>query len=199
MLRAERDTIPAGPWWRSPASSGRSEFARSPTTALRATYGQLARVERVAGNRSLAREVRTGLTVSSNRVVLIPVGYGADCRSLPWRSSAAWIPPGEPSLLIARPRSRSQWIKGIPTFDVSAFHEPYPHAAFLKYEVPDATKGEWLSVAEYWELLERLPIDGPEVLRDLRLGKVRVWIAADSTRAQRFPANAILSAITPKG
>ena len=81
-----------------------------------------------------------------------------------------------------------------------ALHEPYPHAELLKYDVPRASKGLWLSVAEYWELLERLPATIPRgVLREVRLRQVRAWIAADPSRAERFPANVILSAIAPEG
>jgi hypothetical protein len=84
----------------------------------------------------------------------------------------------------------------MPTFDLSYGLEPYPHANGLKTEASGASSPpQWLSVAEYWELLNLVspqggaPTDSAAVMESLR-----GWVRADSVRARRFPANVILRA-----
>ena len=195
-LTAERDTVYTGRWWLSPVSRGWREL-RWPKIAAFPVFGQVVRVDDIAGGSGAVTALRAGLQKSRGRAVLVPLGIGADCAMLPWLDrSAAWIPARVPSVAIAVPRAPMYWVDGMPTFDVFAPDEPYPHSKGSAYDTPREAKAPWLPVGEYWELLNRVPpptLTGRE--RDAALASLRAWVASRPGIADRFPANAMLRAL----
>ena len=190
-LTAERDTVYAGRWWLHPESRRWFEF-RSPSTALTRVYGQAVRVDDIAGSSGAMAALRAGLAKSGGRAVVVVIGWAPCGDAMPWHKSAQWMPSRQPFLLIAHARDREQWIDGKPTFDVVGWEDPYP----LNARRDDATrgaKGPVLSIAEYWDLLNRVPprsLTGRE--REIALARLRAWVASQPSMADRFPANLIL-------
>lgn len=86
-------------------------------------WGQEVRIERIAG--SGARVIEPGEVV-----VVVPWGYGTDCRPERWWGSGRFAEPGKTGLYRIALRERELWVDGRPTFDAKyANFEPYPHAS----------------------------------------------------------------------
>ncbi len=151
VVTTAADTVEAGAGDVSFEVSAEADEQRNPRTV----YGQVADVERIGG--AAAR----GLDPSVRRVVLVPWGYGADCRTTIWMSSARWVEPGTRGLFTAALRDRAHWAGGLPTFDIfTPYSEPYPQNA-------DSNRGgeaadSLLSIEDYASLLETLPVLGDD-------------------------------------
>ena len=157
-------------------------------------WGQLVEVERIGGYGAEA-------ILSTNRrpvVVLVPWGYGPDCRIMRWTSGVRWwCPVGQRGLVWARLRARADWMGDLPTLDVlRAQHQPYPHGPSIRYDrlFPRGDPSSILQVDQLWALYETLP-----TLQELRadtvnaLGRLRAWQQAHPEQARLFPATRILT------
>ncbi len=103
------------------AGDGGVEYRLERGDRARAVYGQVVRVDRVGG--ADAAQLPPG----TDRVVLVPWGYDAGCRTTLWSASARWAEPGERGLFTASLRPRERWVEGIPTFDeFVVYTSPYP-------------------------------------------------------------------------
>ncbi len=155
---AEGDTVQAGRGDVRAASDHRG------TPAAGAVWGQVVRVERLGG---LAAGRLPGGT---DRVVLVPWSYGADCRTMDWVGSARWAPVGTRGLYTASLRDRAHWVGGVPTLDVfTPGDDPFPDG----YEPWMGGNGDLLTVDELFELMEILPVAGT-------LEKPTSWVASAS-------------------
>ncbi|HWK88702.1 MAG TPA: hypothetical protein VNP72_01855, partial [Longimicrobium sp.] len=116
IATATADTLPAGAG-HVEYGPDRSERNAPPRGGI---YGQVVRVERLGGEAA-------GIPAGADRVVLVPWGYDAGCRTTRWHGSAAWIEPGLRGLVWAGLREREQWVDGVPTLDVhNTYQLPYP-------------------------------------------------------------------------
>jgi hypothetical protein len=152
--------------------------------------GWVVRVEQSSGSEAME------FTRGAAEVILVPWGYGADCRPLHWREDDAWLDAEQRGVISAYVRPGSAMIDGRPILDVFlAWHQPYPGGTFLAHEfrrsgAPDA---EWLKVEEYWSLIQALPTE--EQVRTAPYeskASLRLWAQTHSNLVQRFPANLIL-------
>lgn len=168
---AAADTVLAG--------AGGVEYGREPDDEGGPIRGQVVRVERVGGT-DLAE-----LPPGTDRVVLVPWGYGADCRTTRWTQSAHWVEPGVRGLFWAGLRPRDQWVDGLPTLDVrQPYQLPYPQGA--DWMEPDSL----MSMEQTFELLGLLPLwdelrANPEAAHQPLLR----WARANPELARRFPAS----------
>lgn len=171
---ATADTLAAG-------AAGR-EYGLEPGEVDGPVYGQVVRVERVGGTDAAA------LPPGTDRVLLVPWGYGADCRTTRYAGSAVWAEAGERGLFWAGLRSREQWVDGLPTLDVGQPYQlPYPQRA-------DADRGEALmSIDQAFDLIELLPLwDEFEADPDAAHQPLLRWARANPELARRFPASLVV-------
>lgn len=170
IATTEADTLLAGP------GSIRYELERGDRGGP--IYGQVVRVERIAG----AGQLPAG----TDRVVLVPWSYDESCRRTRWGASARWVRPGERGLFWASLRPREQWADGVPTFDVmEPFQTPFPQ----KGDVGDAL----LTVEQAFELLQLLPLRR-EIEADAAraMAPLMEWARAHPDLACRYPATEVL-------
>jgi hypothetical protein len=80
-------------------------------------------------------------------------------------------------------------------YDVLGWHQPYPVGDFIKYWPRTAQAGsEWLSVEEFYHLLQVLPTENAFQLDpDSSFQGVLAWVEASAGRSEAFPVRAILS------
>ncbi|HEX8274991.1 MAG TPA: hypothetical protein VF615_20315 [Longimicrobiaceae bacterium] len=183
VATARADTVAAGPGSvRDEVGSGRTGPARG-----RAVYGQVVEVERVGG--MTASEVGR----SAKRAVLVPWGYGDDCRPAPWPESARWVEPGERGLFIAMLRDRAHWAGGLPTFDVYLPDaNPFPQRPGR--EGSGVPADSLMSADDYFALMEILPT--PERVKASAADAFRPlerWAERHPAPARRFPARDLLA------
>lgn len=131
-----------------------------------------------------------------SEAILVPWGYGADCRPLPWQKDKDWLEPGRRSVFSAYLRPQSQWVNGLPVFDVFlAWHQPYPTGEFLQYEVRRSAPRDapWLTADEYWSLIQALPTSS-ESANDPERAKeaLQRWAQSHPALVGHFPASVIL-------
>lgn len=188
--RAQPETVRVGP------SGARTEPALGNlggSTTIPA-FGQVVRVERVAGNDSTALE-RTFTRLASRDVVVVPWDYDPACAPLPWRQGALWVRDTSVGFYRVRTRPESLWVGGRPVAD--AFHaayEPYPHGRHQ--EAGSRVAGgrrPWLTPDEYFDLVAVLPT-GSRLARD-RIGAARAlddWEHRHPELVGRYPATEML-------
>ena len=115
---------------------------------------------------------------SATRVVIVPWDYAADCRPMPYSGSAAWRPSGTKGLYTAELRDRSDWVRGVPTYDVHMPRlEPYVRPGGVGSRMP-------LSPEELFVVAKQLPTsydDATGLLRFLQ------WARENPTIATRDP------------
>jgi hypothetical protein len=127
--------------------------------------------------------------------VVVPYGYGSDCRPIVWEGGNLWIDTTNAGLFWAQLRSEDEWIDGSPVLDARlAYHLPYPSGWFPRYrgdtDAPD------LTIEELWSLLEVLPgTDLFEANIDVALRPLEAWKQAHPDLLSRFPAAEIILAI----
>lgn len=167
---ATADTLPAG-------AAGR-RYELEPGTADGPVYGQVVRVERLGG------AAAASLPSGTDRVVLVPWGYGANCRTTRWAESAVWADVGERALVWASLRPREAWVQGVPTLDVTEPYQlPYPQRAYA-----DDDEG-LLSIDQAFELLSVLPLwDEFEADFVTAHQPLLAWARANPELARRPPA-----------
>lgn len=162
------------------AGAAGMEYVRGPEVQEGPVYGQVVRVERLGGTQALPP--------GTDRVVLVPWGYGGDCRPRRYNRSAVWAQPGQRGLFWAGLRPREQWVDGLPTLDVTQpFHLPYPHRVY-------ADDGEGvMSVDQAFDLIELLPLwDELQADAEAALQPVLRWGRENPELARRFPASFVL-------
>ncbi|MEJ2539508.1 MAG: hypothetical protein P8188_05995 [Gemmatimonadota bacterium] len=143
----------------------------------RRIYGQVFEVQRYMDPTPGLRE--------HERVAVVPWDYGPGCRPVPWSRSAVWVTEMERGLLRGTLREESEWVGGMPTYDVWTPEfgwytgRPFREFGRTPEEVDDA-----LSVDELFELYALLPT-WPEI-------QARGWDAAS-------PAVAWMKDRTPDG
>lgn len=125
--------------------------------------------------------------------VAVPWTVGCGCAEEGW-DQPDWVPPGDTVVfLLSATRKRVPW-DGPPVFDVLGWHQPYPSGDFIPYwrwgrEGPE----EWLSVTEFFHLLEVLPTEVAFRLdREVSLRAVESWMEANPGREDAFPIPSIL-------
>jgi hypothetical protein len=172
---ATADTLPAG--------AAGMEYELGPEAEDGPIYGQVVRVERLGGADAAS------LPPGTDRLVLVPWGYGPDCRTTRWSASAHWVQPGERGLFWAGLRPREQWVDGLPTLDVGQPYQlPYPQRAYE--DDPDSL----MTVEQAFELIDLLPLwdefeADPEEARQPLLR----WARANPDLARRFPASVVVN------
>ena len=173
------------------AGAGPVRYEREPGRAQRPIHGQVAHVERIAGD--LAPMVTRAWNGASGDVVLVPWSYTADCRqTLQWGESARWVSPGTRGLFTATLRDSSQWVAGRPTFDVRApFLEPYPAG-----EHDDVPPDSMMSADEVFDFLQAVP-PGDQAWESsdpyAALAPLLRWAREHPGLARRYPASAALA------
>ncbi len=107
--------------------------ARDSVTIPAPAFSQVVTIERLST--AAPSDLRTAISRSNGRILLIPWEYGPDCSTLAWRGNALWMKPGTRGLFAGNLRPRGEWVNGVPTFDVgSTYNLPYPSApAFGRY------------------------------------------------------------------
>lgn len=178
-----------GEWMSASTRPGMPRLAQPTDTVV----GQLAQVEQATGDQADAVQ-------GGDRVVLIPWGYGADCRPIPWdQATTLWMPVGETVFVRGRLRDDSLWVDGQPTLDVpDAYWEAYPHEPFRKYRRDNGTDGA-LTAWELWDLYKALPS-----LAEFRSGdsiagfRLEQWATTNSGLTTRYPASRILPTVRRK-
>ncbi|MGH7563677.1 MAG: hypothetical protein ACREK5_04560 [Gemmatimonadota bacterium] len=158
----------------------------------RPVFGQVFQIEEIETPR--ATGPREALVTSGNRVVIVPWEYRGDCRTTLWRESARWVEPGARGFfVVGDPRPPDQWAAGLPTFDVSGWQNPYPHAEFMKIDFRYRSGGKpVLDVDEFRSLYDALPT-WEEVAADPERAYARLesWRETHPEAAERFPATRI--------
>lgn len=147
-------------------------------------WGQEIRVERIAGPG--ARAIKAG-----DVVVVIPWGYGADCRTERWWGSAHFAEPGQTGLYRITLRERELWMGGRPTFDAKyANFEPYPHASgYRRFERSDGRASRVfdpdyaLTPEQLFEVFQR--VAGEDVTRTRNA--LLEWAETRPDLASRYP------------
>lgn len=161
-------------------------------------YGQLVRADTFDGIG--ASRVRTAFNALESRgVVIVPWGYGADCRPEFWRRSARWVTPDSSGLFSLYLRPDSLWVAGRPTFDaVYAAVNSYVQGATdeasrppSKLVGPTREPDRALTPAEVFEIYMRLPTRSapPDTAA---LARLREWLRANPEMRTRYPGNDIL-------
>lgn len=162
----------------------------------RAVYGQLVRVDTLAG--AEADKVRAAMArLGSRDLLLVPWDYDPSCEPTYWSASAQWISPGLVGFYTATLRAEKFWISGRPTFDVfTADLEPYPHGPFFRegYHGADAVRlRPSLTPHEMFDLYEVLPIWGKWELDASALEPLERWAREHSELSAKYPADEILA------
>lgn len=173
------------------AGAGDVEFAVSPgedrDAVGRAVRGQLVDVA------AIDRHTRALLPAGTERVLLVPWAYGADCTTYPWDHLQRWVEPGARGLFLGGLRERARWAGGVPTIDV---HAPYqlPYTGRPR-SARDTTTA--LTPAELLSLYDALP--GPGADPEARRVAARAWARAHPELARRRPAATILARLREPG
>lgn len=156
-----------------------------------AIYGQVVEVERVGG----LAAARLGGRVS--RAVLVPWGYGADCRTEPWVGNPRWVEPGTRGLFTAMLRDPAHWVDGLPTFDVfNPYSEPYPQRAEPERYSEGADDPLLLSIDEYFALIDLLPTEEEVDASAARAyAPLLAWARDNPELARRHPAKVMLQLV----
>jgi hypothetical protein len=174
-----------------PYVPGRELFERTPVPESEWTwiFGQVVDVERFHGDGAALLEG------GSFKAIVVPWYLGNHCEAERWRRSALWIPVGTRGILKARLRPKDFWVGGLPVFDVlTASEQPYPIGRYSLLDLGhDGSRKPWLTVDQYWTLIEVLPTwtdlsDTP----DSALGQLTSWAERNRALASRFPAIKIL-------
>lgn len=152
-------------------------------------WGQVVRVERLGGLAAVK------LPRGTDRVILVPWGYGADCRTVQWTGTARWSAVGARGLYTASLRDPAHWAGGVPTLDVfTPYHDPYPHG-FDSWSEP-GSDSTLLTIEELFDLMEILPVAnerGSPRAEDNQ--RVLEWARTHPRLARRAPARDILGMI----
>jgi len=137
----------------------------------------------------------TGASVADSRgaFVAVPWTVGCGCAEEGW-DEPVWVQPGDTVVfLLSKTRNHVPWT-GPPVFDVLGWHQPYPVGDFIPYwrstrEEPE----QWLSVWEFFELLEALPTEVAFQLDPVSsLTAVHDWLELHPGRETAFPIPTIL-------
>jgi hypothetical protein len=175
-----RDTVFAGPG-NMHFTEAMGHFGRG---AARAIYGQRVRVDRLSAStrRQLPPDVRD--------VLLVPWDYAADCSTVPWGRSAAWLPDTLDGVFTATLRPRAHWAGALPTLDIIPFQQPYRTAA-RDTAAPDWLPRPRLTAAQLLDLLDLLPANG--VPRDtIEALALATRLRDDPVFSGRYPATRFL-------
>lgn len=96
------------------------------------------RGQRVAFLDAVGLDGGTTRLVEERGAVLVPWGYDSACRPLRWTGSVILLPPGEEGLVVVQLRPESEWIGGVPTFDLrDPYFWPYPANSYPYRRDPD--------------------------------------------------------------
>jgi hypothetical protein len=187
------DTVLAGPGDARPSRHGGHWGAG----AARPVYGQLVRIDTLAGEEATAVRAAFART-GAREAVVVPWDYDASCETTYWSRSARWVEPGLTGFYTVRARPQAQWIDGRPTFDAfNAALEPYPHGPYFQagHRGTD-TLGTHpsLTPTEMFSLHEALPAHGAPG-DSASLEPLRRWVAAHPEAAHRYPARWILDRV----
>jgi hypothetical protein len=186
------DTAPAGLGATRPSEAGGHWGAGR----ARAVFGQVIRVDRLAGADSAVLE-RAFMRLDAREVVVVPWDYGPDCRAVVWGRSFRWVETAAPGFYRLRPRPESEWTTGRPVLDAfRADLEPYPHGIFFQrgYRGTHAVRtGPALTPAEYFSLYSALPpssvaSERPQAARAI----LDAWERTHPDLAAKYPATAAL-------
>lgn len=159
-----------------------------PPDPKQVVFGQEVRLQIVGGSHA---EILQGLVETGHRdALLIPWGYQANCSPVLWQESARWIVEGSKGFFRARLRPPSDWVGGIPTFDVqAAWHQPYPTGAWIRREGGQDNEMAILTPEQLFDLYRALP-DYETFSRDpdKALRSFEQWEQANPNLVRRWPA-----------
>ena len=162
----------------------------------RTIYGQLVRVDTLAGAR--ADDIQKAFAQRvARQILIVPWDYDPGCEPTYWTGSARWVAPDLTGFYTVTPRSSDQWVEGLPTFDAFAADlEPYPHGAFFRagYRGTDALRtSASLSPREFFDMYAVLPTWEESKSRDsTAFERVSQWARNNSNLAVKYPASRIL-------
>ena len=125
-------------------------------------------------------------------VILVPWAHGPDCSPIRWDESRPWKPPADTAFYTGRLRPKSDWISGVPTFDIlMAWREPMLQTNDSR--LYRASPSELvLTPAEFLGFYATLPTDRELAQRSQQaLARVDAWAADHPTLANRDPARSI--------
>lgn len=181
---ATADTLLTGPGAVSYGSGG-GHYGR---TERRAIYGQLVRVDQLAGPATQL------LPQGTREVVVVPWDYDAACRPLAWGRSAQWVSPGTRGFYIASLREPEHWVAGKPTFDLhNPGHLPYTGTEYIREMGRDTAVAALLSPDQVFDFYQALPTADEVAMRKAgALGKLRQWVQSHPDLAQRPPVERLL-------
>jgi hypothetical protein len=189
---AAPDTVFVGPGATKPSGDG----GHWGSGRDRAVFGQVIRVDRLAGADSAALE-RAFTKLGAREVIVVPWDYSADCQPVIWSRTFRWVTSPAPGFYQLRPRPDSTWGNGRPILDAfRADLEPYPHGVYFErgYRGTDAIRtGPALTPVEYFTFYSALPSsldvrERPSVAR----AAVDAWERAYPEIAAKYPATASL-------
>jgi len=132
--------------------------------------------------------------VPRGSILLVPWGYGPDCRPIPWEATRDWGLPRTAAFYTGQLRPQNQWQDGLPTFDVQmAWREPLWQRQDPRW--PHAKPGEkLLTPQEFFALYESLPTEVElKGSREAVLARLSAWTAKHRALALKEPAQTILA------
>lgn len=126
--------------------------------------------------------------------VAVPWTLGCGCAEVGW-NQLTWVAPGDTVAFLLTPTRDPGPSGSMPVYDVLGWHQPYPVGDFIKYWPRSAQAGsEWLSVEEFYQLLQALPTENAFQLDpDSSFDRVIAWVGESAGRSEAFPIRAILS------
>jgi hypothetical protein len=138
-------------------------------------YGQVVEVERAGGP--------GGAGLSPGRAVLVPWFYDPACATVPWESSAIWLPDGSREAVTGRLRRREDWVDGMPTIDV--FSPELVRGSGMR---PGSWPGNVETAETLFEYYAAVP-SSDHLARDPwgAVAPLRAWIDANPESAARPP------------
>ena len=148
IATATSDSLPGG----NP-KRGWSALTRDSIVIAAPAFTQVVTVDRLSA--SAPSDLREAIAGSRGRVLLVPWDYGPDCSPETWRGRALWVEPGTRGFFSGNLRPSSQWVQGVPTFDVgSPYNVPYPSARIFERYLRG---GDALSADQLMTFYDSLP------------------------------------------
>lgn len=126
--------------------------------------------------------------------VLVPWDYDATCRPMVWAKSPMLIEPGARALARVRPRPESEWVGGVPTFDVTEPYDwPYPRPRWAGLQ---SRGGDPLGPEQLFEFIRLQPTrEEVEAARPAAYEPALAWVDAHPDLAARPPVVHVLPRI----
>jgi hypothetical protein len=106
-----------------------------------------------------------------------------------------WVTPGDTVAFLLTPTRDPGPSGSTPVYDLLGWHQPYPVGEFIPYwrRTPQEDQ-DWLSVEEFFHLLQALPREGTFQLNpETSFQELLDWVKARPGRSQAFPVRTILS------